>query len=215
MSGHKFNATAQQTVFLEISRGSKRYKVSHIMRPLTDEDFARLNDAALVKTKDGEISSQYDLVVNELWESKVIGIGGYAAMSDEDFKPKVPFEDRRAALRALDTGHLLFETAAEDELVPLDDNCEYKLRVMFDGNPVITKHVLKTASAEQERRRNRIVKDSMGTVGKSGEFVGRIAKLYDELVVGYEGYEGNPPSSHKFLVVEAHLTQQAATTEKN
>ncbi len=215
MSGNKYDAKSPQTVFLEIARGTKRYKVSHYLQPLTDEDFARLNDAGNIKTEDGQVSSGYDEVVNELWESKVIGIGGYAAMSETDFKRFIPIEDRRAALRGLDTGRVLIEEAAEDELVPLDDRCEYKLRVVFDGKPIVTKHFLKTASAEQERRRNKIVKECAGVVGKAGELIARMAKIYDELVLSSEGYEGAPPSSHKFLVVEQHLTQQAANTEKN
>lgn len=213
MSEKKFNAQAQQTVFLKVTRGSKRYDVEHLMNPLSDEDFARLNDAAAVKAEDGQVSSEFDRVVNEIWESKVVAVSGYAL--SEDFKKGVPLDDRRAALRGLDTGRVLVEEAAEDELVPLDDRCEYKLRVIFDGNPIVTKHVLRAASTFQERQRNKIIRECAGTVGKAGELVARMAKIYDALAISTEGYEGALPSSHKFLIVEEHLRQQAISTEKN
>lgn len=209
----KFNPTSPQTVFLEVSRGSKRYKVEHRLNPLSDADFARLNNVASISVENGEESAEIEKAVNEIWEEKIIQVKGYA--SSENWKSAIPLDDRRAALRGLDTGRILTETAEEDELVPLDDRCEYKLRVVFDGQPIVTRHFLRTASAEQEKRRNKVVKECSGTVGKAGELVSRMAKIYDELVLSVEGYEGTPPSNHKFIVVESHLRQQAATTEKN
>lgn len=227
-----YDAEAQQSVPLKLEKRGKLYKVAHQFAPLIDDDILdyerqrdlRITEAEFNETDDPDalaISSNSFKAAVKLWDHLILSIEGYKLPGDQDWKTLINATDKAFAIESglLAVGILPLPEADAADAYPLDDedaSSTIQLRCLFNGQQVITKHVLREATPGELAKYQGLMSRTLlvqGTrTGKSDRRVPSrakgLAELYDSLKVEASGYKGRVPLHHKTAVVLHHLGQQ-------
>lgn len=195
-------ADEPQRVPMAIVVGGERYDVAFNFKPLQDD--------AAIGLADDELTSP------KIFERHIDSAEGFEDEAGNAFAPAdlaelVPVEDQQYAVDGALLGtHLLAAPAANRKLNLRNPpvTSKYKLLAWFNGQEVMTEHVL--ANESQEVRRVwgslelRTFPITFGDI-QIRSYARGLVTLYDALVESSEGYVGRVPAHHKMIVITAHL----------
>lgn len=219
---------------ISIRRGSKRYKLTHVFDPVDEGDwreYSKMTRMLLETTGDDDnpqlkTDAETAEAIEWLWLRRIRSVEGYGELPS-DWKDKIPFAHRKAALQALSTVAALYDEDlleegvedAEPGVFALDGG---EVEVVIEatrngeGYPLL-KHFFRPPPTSQQKEWSRrkgagvIVRGRRGKGTKQivSSNLGYLLGLYDGLIVKVEGYEPNDPQQmdavHKRVAVEALL----------
>jgi hypothetical protein len=235
-----YDADKEQRIEGSIVRGEKRYKVTHVLGPVTDEAieaFDRARDQRIRNLKgQSEVETSAFIAAVQLWDRLAVaveGIGQPGEPPPADWKQKIAAVDKAAAIN---DGLLLVavfdeevQDAEDDDLLGWDEAGSspgvqtVKLRCLAGNVEIVTSHQLAPANAQNYAAYNRIMsRASLAQGRRLGQAETRIpakakalGALYDELHVGDLGYAGRIPLHHKVAVVTHYLSNEQEIVTKN
>ncbi len=210
-------------------RGGRKFQLTHIFKPISEANWVEFSSRTqmVMETKGEKVSTDSNRVeaVAWLWDERITRVEGYGDDLPEDWKARVPFRHKNAALHGLSQCYVAEEddggdvTASEDDAVfsLADDEEQVTLEAGRNGQEYTGLiHRFKRPTTKQQKAYSR--HSAQGTIvrgRKRGvkEYLGSdlrfLAKLYDELIVKVEGYEPADPAKmdavHKRVAVEALL----------
>lgn len=207
-----YDADAVQTIPLEITKGIKTYDVAHVLRPLSDERFFRLDAEVLETSRRSEtLSSQIYEPKQNLWRELAEKRVGYA--ENPNWREKTHQSDTVQAISAL-----LFSEAVkasdtiEDELLNDDELTPVHLKCRFNSGFVETVHNFREETKDEFDIFFSIItgsprKDKLASAKKRNP-AREFAELYDVVCVSAEGYARRVPAWHKMVAARAFFEGQ-------
>jgi hypothetical protein len=128
-----YDASIAQEVPLKLTKGTRSYRVTHNLQPLSNDRYFEMQDdleaTALRLTK---ISTKAYEPKDRLWKDLVTSVTGYKDRSD--WKDGVPFEHRTEAINALIFIHLNDEPPTKaDDLWDIEELVDIPFHAMQSG----------------------------------------------------------------------------------
>jgi hypothetical protein len=226
-----FDASVGNTIEFTVARRGQRFTVKHHFKAYDDEEFIQYEIACARKLTEADaeetavarsfrLTSEALRAGKQFWERLIIEIIGYVA--SPDWRALTLLRFTQDCLFALDNyfgvqivplpaapTHEALSYVAEDE-------AEHHLLAPFYGQTVVTKHFLRQPSAEDFERYENLRGASVaigGTrYGREERLIPSRArakgKLYGELLIRTEGYQGLPPLHHQVAIIDAHFAPQ-------
>ncbi len=224
-------APAEITVPLKVTQAGESYRLRHVLRPPTAADwfvYEAALEMAVEELPPGADSNEpcYRLRVRSseaallLWERLVLRVEGYEQLAESDWRALIPLGHKEAAISALTlvapVTARFFEPGAEEE-----SNHTYPLlaeehRVMLEAvaagvaYPQLV-HRFRPPSVEAERTYRRLVSETLLVRGARTPRtllparLPALVRLYDELILGVEGYGLNGEPLAASVQVTQHM----------
>lgn len=214
----QFDPTVPQRASFLAPKGKKKYPVTHVFTPYSDETYLSLERMRNVRMKEaeGEIDEADAFFVADnsfaascdFWQKNCTEVEGYNKSEDgplsmtDVLAVKIPGNDKNYAVQSM----LFFvdvvpnPIAEADEFYPLDEAGEdevIQIRVFHQGQELTLAHTLRPASTlDYSRYREILAKNFMvrGTrLGRTEQKIPSKAKplgdLYDSMIKDVEGYK--------------------------
>ncbi len=221
-----FDSNVSQMVRFTVERNNKRYPVGHQFKPLSDEEFLKLDtgrDVRMTAVED-EAASGSGLAMTTkgfeasvaYWNRNAVGCENYGSKGPNDFdkvSEKISPDDRVQAVDFLLAAEIEpVPVASDDEACPLefDENSVVTLRALFNGEQLYLAHTLRPISNSLMSEYRHIMAHSFvvqgAKIGNSEQRIPsrakRLGALYDKIVVSTSGYASDiVPLHHKVKVV--------------
>lgn len=206
-----YDATAEQNIPLEIAKGTKVFRVSHNLKPLSDDRFFQLEDEVQLSIKRlKKLSTEIFSPRHELWKELAIKREGYTER--EDWLDSTKEADAVQAINAL--LHAEVVPATDEESGLLDDEAETPIvfRAMFSGALVELTHFFREETkAEKDRYFSITANEPDSNALASAVKKSKTQRLYElgiSMVKRTEGYaNGQIPAWHIAKTTEAYFDQ--------
>jgi hypothetical protein len=224
-----YDADARQSIPATLECDGELFPVILTAEPLTDKvltDYAKKCEAASeghgsddavavqVRTNLDGLSWLFNQVMSD-----IEGVGEEGEERPEDWRDIFSAREKAAvidaSLFAVEVLELPPSTSKRPSWHGQLKNVTTKLRTYFNGQQVVTSHVLRKEDAQTYADFTALISRAVTSVRIVENHMLKLAGWYDALHVSHEGYVGRVPTFHKALVAWSHLSRQASVLRKN
>jgi hypothetical protein len=202
-----YDATAEQTIPLEVPKGLKIYRVAHRLKPLENKRYFQLENEAEAKRRKN-LSSDIFNPAHKLWAELAIKREGYAER--EDWREATHEADAVQAIGALLYAAVIPATEEEETLLDDSEDTAIPFRAMYSGTLVELTHHFR----EETKKEKDIFMSIMGNQPSelaSAAKKSRNQRLYElgaPMITKTEGYANDIiPAWHVAKTTEAYFSQ--------
>jgi len=220
---YEYDMTAQQTIPFTLEKNGRFYKVSHTVRPLTDERFFRLEIEKEERAKSISKSQTEVLIPSaRLWDELILSRQGYKEV--DDIRAKTNMMDKVHCILGLlhaQPKELVQDTDNPEEILEAeilfddDEPTEVQLEVLQGGVLITTSHFFQPETQEQMDEYLSILANTpkphrLSSSDRKQSKSERVAQLYDDTCTKRSGYKDGTevPAWHKLPAVMHFFANQ-------